>query len=481
MAGLPAEFYVRGRASVREFLPINESEDPPPERWMQQIWRHQRLRRDLLRSVQGRTLKVLHPGYWNREPGPDFRQAVLQWEDDPPVTGDIELDRELTGWTSHHHAGNPAYAQVILHIIWAPTVPGAERPILALQPYLDAPLAELVPWLEFEAVSRLPPGLLGRCCAPLQDVPDSVVAEFLIQAATDRLHRKAREFAIRARHVGWDQALWEGLFTALGYKHNGWPLRRLAEVVSEVTDPDPLGWEARLLGLSGLLPVNPPRHPGAIAQVQQLWDHWWREQERWTDQILPGTVWRLGGIRPANHPQRRLALAARWRAAGTLPARLLAWLTDEPDSRCGPASTLLDVLQPDGPADDFWAHHWTLRSARRPEDLPLLGPARSTDLAVNVILPWLRARADCGNDRGLLARVDERFFHWPAGQDNALLRQARTRLLAGSHQRIPRTAAAQQGLLQILRDFCEPAGPLCSACRFPDLVRQAAEAVNGKR
>jgi hypothetical protein len=36
---------------------------------------------------------------------------------------------------------------------------------------------------------------------------------------------------------------------------------------------------------------------------------------------------------------------------------------------------------------------------------------------------------------------------------------------------MPRTASAQQGLLQVSRDFCGPAGALCEGCRFPDIVR----------
>jgi hypothetical protein len=33
-------------------------------------------------------------------------------------------------------------------------------------------------------------------------------------------------------------------------------------------------------------------------------------------------------------------------------------------------------------------------------------------------------------------------------------------------------AAAQQGLLQIVKDFCENSNSLCAECRFPELVRQ---------
>lgn len=470
MSCFPAGFYAHWLRLVGPSLSCQESSDPPPERWLQQVWRHQRLRRDRLTTLDGRTVRVLHPGFWNREAGPDFRQAVVQFGDEPAVTGDIELDLAVAGWRGHRHFGNPAYGRVILHVVWEGTARPDGPPVLELKPFLDAPWEELVPWLENEARSLLPPGTLGRCCAPLKEVPDATVAALLEEAARERFQRKAADLVIRARHTGWDQALWEGLFTALGYKHNGWPMRRVAELAVNLSADDPFVWEARLLGLAGLLPIQPPAQPTGAAHLKRLWDCWWRERDRWTELILPPAVWRRSGVRPANHPQRRLALAARWRSEGTLPARLQTWLVAELPSGRKAATALLERLQPPAEPGGFWSRHWTLRSIPGKGVRPFLGPGRTTDLAVNVVLPWLLARAQTGGDAGLVRRVEERYFAWPAGQDNALLRQARMRLFGGPTPRIPRTAAAQQGLLQIVRDFCEPAGPLCGNCRFPALV-----------
>ncbi|MDW8310608.1 MAG: hypothetical protein RMK20_14635, partial [Verrucomicrobiales bacterium] len=58
-------------------------------------------------------------------------------------------------------------------------------------------------------------------------------------------------------------------------------------------------------------------------------------------------------------------------------------------------------------------------------------------------------------------------------QDNAVLRLARARLLGGAPLR-PAGAALQQGLIQVVRDFCEHSNALCEQCRFPELVRRWA-------
>jgi len=104
---------------------------------------------------------------------------------------------------------------------------------------------------------------------------------------------------------------------------------------------------------------------------------------------------------------------------------------------------------------------------------PLLGAARATDLAVNVILPWLWIRANEGRNEKIRREIVRRFFAWPAAEDNSILKLARQRLLGTSNARILKTAAAQQGLIQIVRDFCGNSNAACEECRFPELVRAA--------
>ena len=60
----------------------------------------------------------------------------------------------------------------------------------------------------------------------------------------------------RAKNTGWEQALWENLFRALGYKNNIWPMQNLAETKSRWSCGTSTAFEiqARLLGISGLLP-----------------------------------------------------------------------------------------------------------------------------------------------------------------------------------------------------------------------------------
>ena len=458
---------------------LREKDGFPAERLLQAVWRHQRLLRDQLKTADGEDVRVLHPGFVSAEGGPDFRGAVIQVGGEPPRSGDVEIDVRSHGWHAHGHDRNPNFQNVILHVVWEAGPPAAGRarsewPLaLPIINSLDAPLGELSLWLENESAFLLPEYLRGKCSAPLRELDETQLVELLHQAARSRLEAKAGHFSARARNAGWEQALWEGLFRALGYKHNAWPMQGLAEtrMLWSPGAKSPLAFQARLLGVSGLLPWELTRsQKSSDTYLRRVWDSWWRDRDALADCALPRAVWKFHGLRPANHPQRRLALAAHWLADKDLVPQIEKWCIAEIQARpATPAESLLEIMQVEW--DEFWSWHWTLKSGRLARPQPLLGAARATDLAVNVILPWLWARAAEGRNAGLRQEIERRYFTWPAAEDNSVLKLARQRLLGTSNRRALRSAAEQQGLMQIVRDFCEHSNAICDNCRLPNLIQ----------
>lgn len=302
----------RNRAQLHDAAPT-----VPPERLMQAIWEQQRLQRGELKTVDGRAFRVLHPGWKNRAAGPDFQEAVIQFVGQAPQQGDIEIDVEPAGWHAHKHDVNPAFQGVILHVVWKSAKPTNDGlATLSLNEHLDSPLCDLQHWLTNDAKDDLPINLQGQCSAPLKQLDDEVWRDLLGQAALIRLQAKAAHIEARARQVGWEQVLIEMLFRSLGYKQNIWPMQRVGELSQPILeaaggDRCAATLQAMLLGISSLLPedVRDTSH-SVDAYVRHLWDIWWHRRHSLHEHILPRSVWRFNGIRPANHPQRRLALAA---------------------------------------------------------------------------------------------------------------------------------------------------------------------------
>ncbi len=505
MNRISENFYAGWRAQRRSDFELRDENAAPSERLLQAVWQHQRLKRGELKTADGKIVRIFHPGFASLEGGPDFQNAVLQIGDEPPRSGDVEIDLRSSGWRGHGHDKNKNFQNVILHVVWEGEVQSlksnAQSPpeILSLKNVLS---------LENEPLRSLPENLRGKCCAPLRELDEAKLTELLRQAARVRFENKASAILARAKNSGWEQALWENLFRALGYKHNIWPMQNLAEQRSrllsglelklQLVAPQSklklelqqheslLALQARLLGVSGLLPDELTRaQKSSDTYLRHAWDFWWRERDGFENCILPREVWKFHGLRPANHPQRRLALASHWLADKKFISKIENWSAAEiadgraalPRRRADPqvsptklVDSLHEILQVE--RDEFWSWHWTFKSARMKKPQPLLGGARVTDLAVNVILPWLWVRAKEGGNEKLRLEVERRFFAWPAAEDNSVLKLARQRLLGTSKARILKTAAAQQGLMQIVRDFCEHSNAVCDDCRFPELVRE---------
>jgi hypothetical protein len=215
-----SNFYADWRVRCRDRDALHDENGFPAERLLQAVWQHQRLRRDGLKTGDGQDVRVLHPGFASAEGGPDFRGALIQIGVEPPRSGDVEVDLRVGGWHAHGHDRNPAFRNVILHVVWetGTTTTGSARddrpPAEPLKDSLDAPLGELSLWLENEPARVLPESLRGRCAAPLRALDEGQRNSLLGQAARVRFAAKAAQFTARARHAGWEQALWEGLFRA---------------------------------------------------------------------------------------------------------------------------------------------------------------------------------------------------------------------------------------------------------------------------
>ncbi len=419
---------------------------------------------NFLTATNGERVEVVQFGVWNREAGPDFTDAAVRFPDQPdaPVLrGSIELDTSAEDWERHGHGTNPAFDGVVLHLYLRH---GTRQPFTrtsrhrqVAQVQLDLRQLEQLP-----TPTALPLARPGRCSAPLRTLDREQIRTLLGAAAQYRLETKNRRWQRLAAVHGYDQALFQSLAVTLGYKENKLPFALLAQRVPlkalRAAGDDAM---ALLLGVAGFLQTPDPGlgedARETRAYLRRCWEHWWPQRSALERLILPAGAWKLGGLRPANHPQRRLAAVAQLARQWPRVRELIEG---------GGGNFAKDVIQfLTGLRDEYWDHRYTLASARVPGVLALVGQARATEMLANVFFP----RAIAAHPK----RWAE-YERLTAAQSNRRIETAASRLFAGDGQTIHpvKTALQQQGLLQIYEDFCLQDDSDCERCTFPERVRR---------
>lgn len=439
--------------SERPLFPMPEA--IPPEMELQSRWFAGEFGRHFT-STCGKPVEILQFGHWNHAAGPDFSEVAVRIGDEIR-TGKLELDTRARDWESHGHSENPDYDDVCLHLfLIAPpgdryfTRTSAHREVIQIQ--LDLVDIDQTAPVYFQAEAKL-----GRCSHPLAGMEPDRLSSLLEAAAQFRLQRKSRRFHRIAEIHGRPQAFYQGLAEALGYRNNQLSMTVLAQrlPIAALLRERSTG-EAKLFGLAGFLaaPSYEVANDEARPYLRELWETWWKLRDQLSD--AAGLEWELAGVRPTNHPQRRVgalaAIVTSWR-------KVIAQLDpDGYDERLFKRS-LAGLEHP------YWNRHYTLNSKPSRRPMALIGGSRIADILANQVYPALVP------ERPDLWR---RYMKISAQLDNQKIRRATLRLFGRSPEPAihSKLLYQQQALLQIYDDFCLVDASECDDCPFPEQLGQ---------
>lgn len=409
---------------------------PHREELLQFIWEQRLFDARGLCTVDGEAVEVLRPGLIQRGSGPDLADARVRiagclW------AGAVEVHVRSSEWYAHGHAGDPAYAHVVLHVAYV-----HDADVRSARGH-RIPSVELRGRIAPDRLQRHQALMEGRAwvpCAPqLRQVEPARIGLWLERLSVERLERRSHAVLELHRSLGGDaqETFWHLLARAFGHKLNAEAFALLARTlplrVLRRHGDDALQREALLFGQAALLPDAPrDAHTRALRNEH---DHLSRLHG-----LRPMSIaaWRFGGLRPPNFPTVRLAqLSAVLGRCGDGFGPLLD--SDDPATALGtlsaaPAAYWRDHLRFDHPAE---------RGARH------MGPDASCGILMNAVVPYLFAMgrllgrpAWCDRAIGLLERL-------PA-ETNAITRGWKTLGVTAT------TAARSQALLELKNLYCAP-------------------------
>ncbi len=495
-----------GPPGLQEPLPLHE-------RTLAAIWNAQRPLQGPFWTTAHAPVAVIYRGQWAGGPGPDFRGAIVALGDEAPRRGDVELHLRAADWYAHGHHTDPAYNDVVLHVVYtlgtgaeparldqarrARTAAGREVPTLVLGPHILGDPAAL-------AALDLPDPLADLseepCWERTQHWSLEEVRARLAAAGDARFAEKSARFegalAVALGEVpaheqedAAAQVLYAALADALGYSANRAPFTALAArlpvaLLRILAADRPLAdrtavLEAALLGGAGLLPSQRARERAldwqSAAQGEEL-ELQWAALRPLLGHLLAGTAagppWQFAGGRPANAPPRRVAALAHL-LAPLLPGGLLTpWVAEAhaPAAPAEQAARWLARLRVVGQGA-FWRAYSDFGAplSRAGQEADLIGPDRAADLLVNVLLPFLDAWSAQTGDAGVGETARAVWAAAPRAGENAVTR-AMLRETLGPRARAARLGAReQQGLIGLYRRYCSLRNvyecPLSGLCR----------------
>lgn len=451
-----AEFYAQLLESVhgRREAPgaaeeaMEAAQDSPDLQELQCLWMAGQLGHEGETAGHGH-VSIVDSGLWNRGEGPAFLRAEIEIQG-VRVRGDIDIAIRAQDWESAGKGNDAAFNDVALLIVMEKPPEGC---FIRNSLHQEIPLLPL-PARPLRNAAGTPrcttPTAAGLCRIPLSGLPLPQTEKLLQAAAAFRAQRKRRLFELKAASIGKRQAWYEALAETLGYHINKLPMQILARRarLHELSTHA----ESILFGTAGfLVPVLPEKAPQeARCYHRIIWDGWWPLRPQYELTGRNRIPWQFSPLRPQNHPHRRVAAlavaASRWKEIEPLLSPAAA----------RPLTQLLTSL-----THPYWDTHCSLPSANSPRPMALIGKERVQDFLINHLYPYDASAPAWATYLSLKTRQIARTV-------------ARSALnLFGQREDIAALLPycyAQQGLLQLLADFC--AASTRTECLFPEKLAQ---------
>lgn len=450
----------RESACVREQASVDVPRLLPPAE-LQSLWYAGEFPR-LMGTTSGECVEIVHFGRWNPAAGPVFIEAELSFEGNPPVRGGIEVQPTPLQWNRGANE-SPDYNGTLLYVTTGGGIGGSHFQKGPPTHPSTTQEGQTVPEVRLD-ITRwefTPPKPCSTgCSAPFATLSLEKTTALLEMAAQYRISRKAARFRQLAERFGPEEALYHALSETLGYRHNKLPFKLLAQRFPlSLIRRSPCPPEPFLFAGSGFLPST---DLGALGDdtrnyLRQIWKLWWPHRADFERLNLDhddpaNTLWTLHGLRPVNHPHRRVAALAEivrnWPVIWTL------------SQECTIASVKHFFAHLRHP---YWDFHYTLTSKASKNRMALVGEARALDMVANIFLPAIITTQP---------RKWEEYRRLPAPDSNQKVELAITRLW-GHNAHFPKgfwkKAVHQQGLLQIFEDCCTAASFDCSRCPLPSM------------
>ncbi len=402
------------------------------------VWQHQYFDKAGLVTTTGESINIINPGFAHRDAGPDFVQAKIligdiEWH------GHVELHVTSSDWQKHGHNSDPAYQNVVLHVVWDDDIP------LHYDDKVAIPTLELKhrikPDLTRSSAALVKNDSKIACADSIHQVDVLTVTSMVERALMSRLELKSSELGLvlKTNNGDWEQAAYQWLMKHMGFKKNSEPMYRLAQqlplTIIRKHHHDIHQLEALLFGVAGML-------------SEEVQDDYYKDLKReydflshkygLKDKEISTVEWKYLRLRPANFPSLRIAQVAQIFHSHPSFFSILTETIDVKKIR-----ELFRVSQ-----SDYWCSHYQFGKSTK-HAIPGLGKSSIDGLLINVCATLLVSYGKFTDNQSYIERALDLLAQIKP-EKNAIINQwsALGSTIA--------SAADSQGLLGLYKLYCRP-------------------------
>ncbi|AVR45735.1 DUF2851 domain-containing protein [Christiangramia fulva] len=275
------------------------------EDFLSYIWKFRKFDFLNARTSDGRVLEIINPGMENVDSGPDFFSAQLRigeqlW------AGNVEIHIKSSDWYFHGHETDPAYDNVILHVVWEDDAEIFRRdnsviPSISLKSYTPAKTFK-----NFQHLLEVP-HLQLNCEEDLSTITALAKEHWLESLYFERLESKSEAIFKLLEKTGndWEEVLFQSLSRSFGLKVNAEAFESIArsiefKIFRKIKDQQ--SKEAILLGQAQLFSGEDKY----AKELEEIYEFLKMKYSLKPSEILP----KFFRLRPDNFPTLRLTQLA---------------------------------------------------------------------------------------------------------------------------------------------------------------------------
>lgn len=343
------------------------------EDFLYHLWKFQKFNAEAVKTSEGDTLQIIHPGIQNDLSGPDFFNARIHIGDQL-WAGNVEIHIKASDWYSHHHETDRNYDNVILHVVWEDDAEIFRKdssviPTLVLKDKVEEEILRSYSELLEKNHLRI------NCEHDFPAFPDFQMQHWLERLYFERLEQKSIQVQQILLKTGndWEATLFILLCRSFGLKVNSEAFIAMAQsfdfkIVRKLAG-DQFSLEALFMGQSKIINGNDQY----AIRLQEKFDYLKHKFSLENDYLPAPQFFRL---RPDNFPGIRLAqLAALYAEKRNLFRQLMAV------EKIQDFYSLFDVQ-----VSDYWKSHYNFEKSHRERNKKLTSGFIDL-LIINCILP----------------------------------------------------------------------------------------------